>query len=159
ERSLPKDDQLEEERRLTLVGMTRAMQELYLTNARMREFRGMTNYAIPSMFLDELPEDVERVDLSGGMRASVIDSWRGGGAAAEVGWREAGVDRKRKKGDFAEGMVVKHDVYGVGQIVEVGGHGALRKVRIRFNEGGERTFLINNVRLEIISDEPVETSA
>ena len=38
--------------------MTRAMKELYLCNARLREFRGQLNYAIPSSFLNELPRDV-----------------------------------------------------------------------------------------------------
>ena len=59
-RSLQKDDQLEEERRLAFVGMTRAREELYLTHSRLREFRGQTLYAIPSMFLEELPEEKEK---------------------------------------------------------------------------------------------------
>src|SRR5262249_18777798 len=54
ERSLSANDEVEEERRLAFVGMTRAKQELYLTHARMREFRGQTMYAVPSMFLEEL---------------------------------------------------------------------------------------------------------
>src|SRR5205823_9536741 len=63
ERSLAKDEDVEEERRLCFVGMTRAKEELYISHARLREFRGQALYAVPSMFLDELPEDaVERVD-------------------------------------------------------------------------------------------------
>ena len=47
--------------------MTRAEKELYLTHCRLREFRGQTLYAVPSMFLDELPRDsVQTIDLSGG---------------------------------------------------------------------------------------------
>src|SRR5205807_9046163 len=57
ERSLAKDAELEEERRLAFVGMTRAMEELTLCHARLREFRGQTLYAVPSMFLDELPPE------------------------------------------------------------------------------------------------------
>lgn len=57
ERSLQKKDELEEERRLAFVGMTRAKEELYICHARSREFRGMSMAAIPSMFLDELPSD------------------------------------------------------------------------------------------------------
>src|SRR5262249_43297896 len=65
ERSLSKGPDLEEERRLAFVGMTRAKEELYLTHCRLREFRGQTLYAVPSMFLEELPEGgVEHVDLS-----------------------------------------------------------------------------------------------
>ena len=60
ERSLHdgKGEEKEEERRLLFVGMTRAMKELYLTHARLRDFRGQTLYAIPSGFLNELPEEV-----------------------------------------------------------------------------------------------------
>src|SRR5206468_6233266 len=67
ERSLAKEEDVEEERRLCFVGMTRAKQELFLCHARLREFRGQAIYAVPSMFLDELPHDpdvVEAVDLS-----------------------------------------------------------------------------------------------
>jgi DNA helicase-2/ATP-dependent DNA helicase PcrA len=154
ERSLAKEDQVEEERRLLFVGMTRAKEELYLTHARLRDFRGSTMYAIPSMFLDELPEDVERADLSGGMRVGV-ERWRGGSPESQEGWREAGVGPRSTGGaarDYAEGMQVRHERYGVGRIVEVGGRGALRKVRVRFSKAGERTFLVNQVQLEIIPD-------
>src|SRR5712692_8212787 len=57
ERSLAKDSEVEEERRLAFVGMTRAKEELYLSHARLREYRGQTLYAVPSMFLEELPPE------------------------------------------------------------------------------------------------------
>src|SRR5262249_51194972 len=65
ERSLAKEEDVEEERRLCFVGMTRAKEELCLCHARLREFRGQALYAVPSMFLDELPRDdgVESLDL------------------------------------------------------------------------------------------------
>src|SRR4051794_12759264 len=64
ERSLAKEEDVEEERRLCFVGMTRAMKELYLCHSRLREFRGQMNYAIPSSFLQELPPGVEHIDIS-----------------------------------------------------------------------------------------------
>src|SRR5258707_15626365 len=65
ERSLGREEEVEEERRLAFVGMTRAKEELYLCHARLREFRGQTLYAVPSMFLDELPADgIKTLDLS-----------------------------------------------------------------------------------------------
>ncbi len=54
-RSLANGDDLEEERRLLFVGMTRAKQELNLSHVRVREYRGQTQLAIPSQFLTELP--------------------------------------------------------------------------------------------------------
>ncbi len=165
ERSLPREDQLEEERRLAFVGMTRAKEELYLSHARMRDFRGNTLYAISSMFLDELPRDaIQSLDLSASAAGtlSAMEQWRtGGGEAASHGWAEAGVGSRpapipptrRSDGtdkDYAEGMIVRHERYGEGRVIEVGGHGALRKVKIRFRTAGERTFLVEKAQLEIV---------
>ena len=94
ERSLGRDDEVEEERRLAFVGMTRAKEELYLSHARMREFRGQTLYAVPSMFLDELPKEGGADDRPVGQRRrapTAIEHWRGGGEAAAQGWTDAGV--------------------------------------------------------------------
>jgi DNA-binding NtrC family response regulator len=67
ERSLTNDADIEEERRVAFVGITRAMKELNLCHARLRDFRGRTLYAIPSMFIEELPDDA-RAMISGRMR-------------------------------------------------------------------------------------------
>src|SRR5438045_3322806 len=65
ERSLAKEEDIEEERRLAFVGITRAKEELYVSHARLREFRGQTLSTVPSRFLDELPADgVQTVDQS-----------------------------------------------------------------------------------------------
>jgi DNA helicase-2/ATP-dependent DNA helicase PcrA len=164
ERSLGRADEIEEERRLAFVGMTRAKEELYLCHARLREFRGQTLYAVPSMFLQELsPDAVQSLDLSvigrGAMQA--VEQWRGGGPAAEQGWTDAGVrplpspipPRAAEGGDprdFAVGMLVRHATYGMGRITEVSGYGAMRKVKIRFQTAGERAFIANKVALEIV---------
>ncbi len=164
ERSLNRADEVEEERRLAFVGMTRAKEELYLCHARLREFRGQTLYAIPSMFLDELPPDgVEWLDLSasGGGTAKAMDAWRGGGLASEAGWAEAGIDVKPGSAvppaapaddatGYAPGVLVRHETYGAGKITDVSGRGALRKVKIRFAAHGERTFIADKVKLEIV---------
>jgi DNA helicase-2/ATP-dependent DNA helicase PcrA len=143
--------------------MTRAKEELYLCHARLREFRGQTLYAIPSNFLDELPaEGVELIDLSAsaGGTFRAMEEWRGGSKAAEPGWIDAGVIARSAKsaaadgdaGDrFAEGMLVRHETYGHGRVTEVGGYGALRKVKVRFPSAGERTFLAQKARLTIVS--------
>jgi DNA helicase-2/ATP-dependent DNA helicase PcrA len=163
---LNKEEDVEEERRLAFVGITRAKEELYLSHARLREFRGQTLYAVPSMFLDELGEEgMEAVDLSasagGSMRA--MDEWRSGSRAADQGWVDAGVKprstetpqmpsspTKDTSQGFAEGMVVRHDSYGVGRITEVSGYGAMRKLKIRFKSAGERTFLADKAKLAIV---------
>jgi DNA helicase-2/ATP-dependent DNA helicase PcrA len=160
ERSLHKDEELEEERRLAFVGMTRAKEELYLSHARLREFRGQTLYAIPSMFLEELPtEEVRDEDLSpsSAERDKVLNAWREGSAAANPGWIEAGIapaktgSGKKAEGDnYAVDMIVEHPTYGRGKITAVSGVGALRKAKIRFGAAGERTFLLAQAKLTII---------
>lgn len=62
ERSLQDDSQLEEERRLLFVGITRAEQDLQLSYAKTRSFRGSISNKVPSMFLMELPRDEMQVD-------------------------------------------------------------------------------------------------
>jgi DNA helicase-2/ATP-dependent DNA helicase PcrA len=162
ERSLAKNEELEEERRLAFVGMTRAMEELHLCHARMREYRGQTLYAVPSMFLNELPEEcIEMVDLSASAAGTkrAMDAWRGGGPAAEPGWADAGITPRYRpespresasESEYAEGMRVRHDSYGAGRITAVSGYGAGRKVKIRFASHGEKTFIADRVKLKIV---------
>jgi DNA helicase-2/ATP-dependent DNA helicase PcrA len=164
ERSLAHNEEIEEERRLAFVGMTRAMEELYLSHARLRDFRGQTMYAVPSMFLEELDGVsqpwIERVDLSASAAGTsrALDEWRSGSKAAEQGWIDAGVlPRAKKDGSpaggsvYREGMLVRHETYGHGRVTEVSGHGALRKVKVRFSSSGERTFLVDKAKLAIVS--------
>jgi DNA helicase-2/ATP-dependent DNA helicase PcrA len=156
ERSLTEDAELEEERRLCFVGMTRAMEELNLSYARLREFRGQTLYAVPSMFLGELPEDqIELKDLSGVSQA--IPNWRSGPPASEEGWREAGIPvrsstprNETEDRRYAPGMLVQHDAYGKGRITEVRGYGEMLTVKIRFHTGGERSFRADRAKLTIV---------
>ena len=154
-----KDDDLEEERRLCFVGMTRAMQELTLTHARMREFRGQVTYAIPSMFLDELPRDVQTQDPSGGRNQarSAIDEWRSGvgSAAARAGYATKPIAPAESGTPIAGtvytvGGVVQHDEYGIGQVTDISGFGALRRIKIRFPAAGEKTFVADKVKLKVI---------
>ena len=67
ERSRDLPDQLEEERRLMFVGITRAQQELHISLARYRDFRGQRRMTIPSCFLMQLPrEEMELVNFGPG---------------------------------------------------------------------------------------------
>jgi DNA helicase-2/ATP-dependent DNA helicase PcrA len=167
ERSLEHADDVEEERRLAFVGITRAMKELYLCHARMREFRGQTLYGVPSMFLEELPAEVESLDMShAASYRSATDTYRGGSHAASASWLETGLAPPPIKpakpavsfgggtspnpDEFQAGLVVQHPTYGIGQITDVNGFGAMRKVKIRFAVGGEKTFIASKVQLQIV---------
>jgi DNA helicase-2/ATP-dependent DNA helicase PcrA len=178
ERSQYEQEELEEERRLAFVGMTRAKQELYLCHARVRDFRGRSMYAVPSMFLEELPaEAIEAIDLSAsaGGTPRAIEEWRTGSPASEAGWADAGVRPRRRDpepapaqatvraplavsdttatgagADYAVGMLVRHLTYGVGKITSVSGAGAQRKVKIQFRGHGEKTFVAGMAKLTIV---------
>ena len=154
-----KDDDLEEERRLCFVGMTRAMKELTLTHARMREFRGQVTYAVPSMFLDELPPGVVTLDPSSGrnMARTAIDEWRSGvgPAASRAGFATKPIAPPPPGAPIAGtaytvGGVVQHEEYGIGQITDVSGFGALRRLKIRFPAAGEKTFVADKVKLKVV---------
>src|SRR5437660_12064912 len=131
--------------------MTRAKEELYLTHARLREFRGQALYAVPSMFLDELPhgdtvETVDRSHHSGG--PPVADRWRGGSAASHEGWEDAGYAppqpaAKPDENGYAVGMIVEHGMYGRGKITDLSGVGPMRRLKIRFGRHGEKTFVVD----------------
>ena len=51
---------------------------------------------------------------------------------------------------YSPGQVVQHDEYGVGQITDVSGFGALRKLKVRFAVGGEKTFIADKVKLKVV---------
>ena len=79
--------------------------------------------------------------------------------AAREAWSEAGVrpiplpipTRQKEGADgYVVGMVVRHASYGEGQVIEVSGYGALRKIKVRFARAGERTFLADKARLAIV---------
>jgi DNA helicase-2/ATP-dependent DNA helicase PcrA len=167
ERSLAKDEDVEEERRLCFVGMTRAMKELYLSHARLREFRGNLNYAIPSSFLQELPEDVEHVDIAMGKNVArtAADEWRARVGTAARDWADTGARPylpPKKSADLrptipdppdtglAVGVLVQHEEYGLGQVTDVTGFGALRRVKIRFPGHGEKAFVADKVKLRVV---------
>ena len=167
ERSLGKDEDIEEERRLCFVGMTRAMKELYLCHARLREFRGQMNYAIPSSFLRELPPEVEQVDASASknIARTAADEWRSRVGPAARGWADTGARPPLPArpssslsptipdppdAGLSAGVLVQHGEYGLGQVTDVSGFGALRRVKIRFPGHGEKTFVADKVQLKVV---------
>ena len=165
ERSLNKDEDVEEERRLCFVGMTRAMRQLHMCHARLREFRGQAMYAVASMFLEELPKDVEHIDYSASKNVgrSAIEGWRSKvrDTASSAGYAsipsakpkpvKPGALPSGSDGQYNVGMIVQHESYGLGKVTDVSGSGAMRKMKIRFAVGGEKTFIVDKVSLKVIA--------
>jgi DNA helicase II / ATP-dependent DNA helicase PcrA len=160
QRSMENAEEREEERRLCFVGMTRAMKELYLSHARMREFRGQVRYAVESSFLRELPEAVERVDqsMSRNYARTGADEYRSRIEPAARGWADTGVPRRgmppvatsTNEDALAKGAVVQHEEYGIGSVTDVTGFGAMKRVKIRFPSSGEKVFVASKVKLKVV---------
>ncbi len=98
-RALTEPEELEEERRLAYVGITRARERLYISHAWSRMLFGSTQYNPPSRFLDEIP--AELVEHRGdGRRASGRGSYRSDGGGRRDGfsrWNEPAVDANRER--------------------------------------------------------------
>lgn len=160
-RSMERLDEIEEERRLCFVGMTRAKEELYLSYTLCREFAGQTRYCIPSDFIRELPAEVEAIDQTTSLTGqSAARYWRGGSAAADEAWEEIGFPKHKSnrsnptdEDGYSVGKVVHHAQYGMGRITQLSGVGQFRKVRVMFARGGEKVFAGANVKLTVIQEE------
>ena len=149
-RSKESQSDVEEERRLFFVGMTRAQRFLTLTCARYRRIRGRPERHIRSPFLSEIPaETVEPADETTGTSPAPLGSGRG--------YRAPGADRTiRPETDpetgFAVGEVVRHPTYGLGRISRFATAAGRRMVRVRFNTVGEKTFDPKLARLVKVAD-------
>lgn len=141
-------DELEEERRLLFVGMTRAREELFLTQTVERVHRGRSMRTIPSPFITELectPEYVEDAALAPAWSAVPVLSSTGDRpardglsprplltTAAEL--LRGGTAQAELPRGFALGSQVRHPRYGIGTVVDVGGFGQRRTVTVTFRD-------------------------
>jgi DNA helicase-2/ATP-dependent DNA helicase PcrA len=145
----PEED-IEEERRLCYVGMTRAREHLYITNVVIRRIWGNTSYQEPSRFLTEIPpEFIEFKDFSKVQRAG---SYSGGysGGDYERGYGSQAVSQPiSRSGAGASnaftGRRVRHPEYGDGIVLALEGSGADQKVVIEFKGREQRKFLLRYV--------------
>ncbi|MFQ3639872.1 MAG: 3'-5' exonuclease, partial [Chloracidobacterium sp.] len=150
-------EELEEERRLFYVAVTRAKQQLYLTQAERRRVYGEEKPTDPSRFLDELPEDALAISAWAGVRAQTASAPDGRFEPAsrpigETPWRRDGSPEPRRarpgssarpmadapdRQGFKVGDRVEHATFGVGQIVRV----ADGKLDIAFPGKGIKRFV------------------
>ncbi len=152
-RSLTDDGELEEERRLCYVGMTRAKDRLFLSAALSRRLYNSDNYNLPSRFLDEVPEQlVERLDGLGGYGESRAAHSTGSGQASREPRREPAGPRYEAEEPFVDhlqvGMRVRHPDWGIGTIRERLGEGEDLKVVVTFAGVGRKKLVPKFVQLE-----------
>ena len=147
-RSLGDPDELEEERRLCYVGLTRAEERLYLCHAWSRMMFGATDYRPPSRFLEEIPAELIEADGDDRSRGRR----RGAGLSAH---REAVVAAALRRDSAQSGARgaetlglrigddVRHEKFGEGVIVDITGSGDKAEARVRFRDAGEKTLLLS----------------
>ncbi len=133
-RSIDDPDQLEEERRLAYVGITRAQNVLYLTHAWARSLWGGTNYNPASRFIGEIPD-------------ALIEVLREAAPPRARRWSD---DQDRPQGRQPEQIVIRvapgdlvhHEAFGSGRIVEVDGTGSDTEVTVRFDDEGIKRLVL-----------------
>ena len=132
-RSLDDEEEMEEERRLCYVGITRAEQELYITNAMMRTLYGRTQYNPVSRFIHEIPEDlVEGIEQA---KQSMFGRPQRQTITPQQPVRKRAVRPKSTGAENVEwkaGQKVTHNKWGTGTVVKVTGNGDDTELDIAF---------------------------
>ncbi|CAB4872961.1 MAG: DNA helicase PcrA [Actinobacteria bacterium] len=144
-RTLGEKDEVEEERRLAYVGLTRARQRLYISRAEYRSTWGAPNYNPPSRFLDEIPEDVIewRNESSTSLSPSMLKRPR---VATAPPPRATG--KKISTIELIVGERVSHDTFGLGVVVAVAGEADKAEATIKFGQYGEKRLLLRYAPVE-----------
>ncbi|OYZ23457.1 MAG: ATP-dependent DNA helicase [Bdellovibrio sp. 28-41-41] len=167
------EDDLEEERRLAYVGMTRARKRLSLSYAKTRKIWGQDQAHPPSRFLKEIPSELVQFKTSVTNNffdryGSSSGSSYGGSQTSAPSYSAGRSTSKRKSYDddfdvqshpdedapskpsFAKGMKVRHPTFGTGSVFETEGSGELYKVSILFADNTIKKFVVKYARLEVI---------
>jgi DNA helicase-2/ATP-dependent DNA helicase PcrA len=164
-RALVDANELEEERRLAYVGITRAQERLFLTHAWSRQQFGTTQYNPPSRFLEEIPEEL--IEHQGNVqnrpkaRTTRDDDWGGRKVSSfdpDDEFRERQVDAAMAAGRSVQnrppqpsnsqeiglrvGDMVEHSVFGEGIIIDITGSGDKTEAVINFREKGRKHLLL-----------------
>ncbi|MBC3516436.1 UvrD-helicase domain-containing protein [Neobittarella massiliensis] len=159
--SMYSSEELEEERRLAYVGITRAKERLYLLNTKQRMLFGATQRNPASRFLAEIPDEYLEVqgapepmhlDLSA-VRFGPSPSTRGGGQIGVGGRRQPAPAAPKKTGaQYAVGDKVAHKVFGAGAILSLTPMGGDTLLEVDFDKVGIKKIMANFAKLQKLSD-------
>jgi ATP-dependent DNA helicase UvrD/PcrA len=130
---------LQEERRLCYVGITRAMEQLYLTHAESRRLYGKDSYPRPSRFLKEIPpESLQEIRMRANISRPVANS------SSELG------KMSTKTGKYRLGQSVKHEKFGEGVVLQTEGDGDQERVQVNFRNAGIKWLMLAYAKLDVV---------
>jgi len=146
-RTLGDPEELQEERRLAYVGLTRARENLFITRAEYRSAWGAPNYNAPSRFLSEIPDSViewnEVQEKAASISSSTRSTIRRNFAAPKPTGKSSNNTMKLEIGER-----VSHDTFGLGTVVAVTGDGDRAEATINFGSFGEKRLLLRYAPVE-----------
>lgn len=152
-RTLLDPAQVEEERRLAYVGITRAERQLYVTNAITRTMYGRISAYMPSRFLAEIPpqlmEDYHRKSAMPQSRTTAVPGKQRVSILTKP--VASSLPKKHAVNDtFAKGDKVRHKIWGIGTVLDVIGEGPNMQMKIQFPTKGVRQVVVKYAPLEKI---------
>ncbi len=140
-RTFDDKNEIEEERRLAYVGLTRAEHRLYLTRAESRSSWGPPNFNPPSRFLDEIPESVIQWRNKPISSTFARRSTYAAPPARATGKTNVSIE-------LVVGERVSHDTFGLGTVVSLSGEGDRAEATINFGSYGEKRLLLRYAPVE-----------
>ena len=158
-RSAESEEELEEERRLCYVGMTRAKERLILTHAAERRLYGYPQANLVSRFVQEIPREV--VEMSGGSSLPEYPfrdpvNWHVGPfvqadrESSDSGAAQRSVAKSDRGGHYYKGAVVRHATFGLGTVQRFEGSGDDLKISVSFPGHGVKTLSVKYAKLDVI---------
>lgn len=152
-RAMEDDKELEEERRLCYVAITRAEELLFITNAKLRTIYGRTNYGIPSRFINEIPDNLVSRDEED--QKKEIKEERVSFRDRPLTVKRFNNFKKEKTIDKNEenikvGDKIKHKKWGEGTVVQIRDISGDKEITIAFDNGGLKKLLLSVAPIEVI---------
>ncbi len=145
-RVLAEEDEMEEERRLCYVAVTRAKEKLYCTCAKSRLIYGRTQYAAPSRFIKEMPDELIDSNAGNGSNHGIEEPRPAVSAAARR------YDRPVQSAapDFPAGCRVNHKAFGTGMVTSVKPMGNDALLEVAFDKAGTKMLMARSAAMEKI---------
>ena len=147
-------EDLEEERRLFYVAITRAMKKLYLTYSSTRYRYGMLKDCEKSRFIKEISPaylDFDNFNTNRSLVSNVLkEKKRNLSPIKKVSINNSSSIKSSNIDDLIEGVNVKHEIFGIGTIKKVDNHSNQKKAIVNFKNVGDKTLLLNFAKLKVI---------